>query len=141
MFSTTGGYIGSSRRAIIKLGNAVSVAKTMHPIQLIKDIQLLSLNKQGFNDLEPISRTSLQNLKCWTDGSRNDIEMKIIATKIYNNTIVIAKTTENGSMYSYTLSSEELANDIKKIVKLLEPLFTDCSVSVKGHDTIVIDYS
>jgi len=141
MLSTIGGYIGSSRTAIIRLGNAVSIAKTMHPIQLIKDTQLLSIKKHGFNDLEPISRASLQTLKSWTDDYRHDIELKFIATKIYNNTIVTAKTSAKGSMYSYTLSSEELSKDIKKIAKLLEPLFTDCSVSVKGHDTIVIDYS
>ena len=141
MLSTTGGYIGSSRRAIIRLGNAVSIAKTMHPIQLIKDTNLLSIKKHGFKDLEPISRASLQNLKSWTDDHRNDIELKFIATKIYNNTIVSAKTTAKGSMYSYKLSNDELVNDIKKIAKLLEPLFTDCSVTIKGHDTIVIDYS
>ena len=100
----------------------------------------------------PMSKESMQKLKAEEDEKNRNKKIKEIVSNIYNNAICMAKTTSNTS-FQYEIPKNNWNNGLDifymnnkdEIVKILQELFTDCSVSFsilsRGNDGNMYDIS
>jgi len=98
----------------------------------------------------PMSKESMQKLKAEEDEKNRNKKIKEIVSNIYNCAINTAKTTSNTSfhheipMNKYDNSLDIFyINNKNEIVKILQELFIDCSVSMRsrGNDGNMYDIS
>jgi hypothetical protein len=100
----------------------------------------------------PMSKESMQKLKAEEDEKNRNKKIKEIISNIYNCAINTAKGTSNTSfhheipMNKYDNSLDIFyINNKNEIVKILQELFTDCSVSFsmlsRGNDGKMYDIS
>lgn len=100
----------------------------------------------------PMSKESMQKLKAEEDEKNRNKKIKEIVSNIYNSAIYMAKTTSNTS-FQYEIPKNNnnncldifYINNRDEIVKILQELFTDCSVSFsilsRGNDGKMYDIS
>ena len=101
----------------------------------------------------PMSKESMRNLKAEQDEENRNKKIKEIVSNIYNSAIYMAKTTLNTSFHHEIPKSNQTTNNLDifyinnkdEIVKILQELFTDCSVSFsilsRGNDGKMYDIS
>ena len=100
----------------------------------------------------PMSKESMQKLKAEEDEKNRNKKIKEIVSNIYNSAIYTAKITSNTS-FQYEIPKNNWNNGLDifyinnkdEIVKILQELFTDCSVSFsilsRGNDGKMYDIS
>jgi hypothetical protein len=102
-----------------------------------------------------MSKESMQKLKAEQDEENRNKKIKEIVSNIYNSAIYTAKRTSNKSFhyeipmnntYKHDNSLDIFyVNNKDEIVKILQELFTDCSVSFsilsRGNDGKLYDIS
>ena len=100
-----------------------------------------------------MSKESMQKLKAEEDEKNRNNKIKEIVSNIYNSAIYMAKTTSNTSFHHQIPMNNKYNNDIDifyinnkdEIVKILQELLTDCSVSFsilsRGNDGKMYDIS
>ena len=102
----------------------------------------------------PMSKESMQKLKAEEDEKNRNKKIKEIISNIYNCAINTAKGTSNTSFHHEIPMNNSYNNNIlnifyinnkDEIVKILQELFTDCSVSFsilsRGNDGKMYDIS
>ena len=101
----------------------------------------------------PMSKESMQKLKAEEDEKNRNNKIKEIVSNIYNSAIYMAKMTSNTSFHHEIPKSNQTTNNLDifymnnkdEIIKILQELFTDCSVSFsilsRGNDGKMYDIS
>jgi len=101
----------------------------------------------------PMSKESMQKLKAEEDEKNRNNKIKEIISNIYNSAIYTAKKTSNTSFQYEIPKSNQTTNNLDifimnnrdEIIKILQELFTDCSVSFsilsRGNDGKMYDIS